>query len=133
MVASSRKQNLYKCEILTLKVLPMLIALVHLLNTVLSYFGIDLAILSHIGSVSLLSLIFLYLSSYVFEFCEYHRMFLHYTVITNIINIYDYYIGIPISMRSLFCLHAIITGIFLFLILYFYVKCHKRTTVENHK
>jgi len=64
--ASSKKRRLYKCEIMALKVLPMLIASVHLLNTVLSCLGMDLAILSYIGGVSLLPLMFLYLSSYVF-------------------------------------------------------------------
>lgn len=133
MEVNSRKQNLYKCEIFILKILPMLFAIVHLLNTILSYFGIDLVLLSYIGSVSLLPLVFLYLSSYVFEFCEYHRMFLHYTVVTDIINIYDYYIGIPLSTRSLFCLHAIITGVFLFLILYLYVRHHKRVAIASYK
>lgn len=133
MEANSRKQKLYKCEILLLKILPMLIALVHLLNTIFSYFGIDFILFSYIGGMSFLPLVFLYLSSYVFQFCEYHRMFLHYTVITNLINIYDYYIGIPISIRGLFCIHFVVTGGCLFLILYLYVKCHKRVVVENYK
>lgn len=130
MEASSRR-NLYKCEALALKVLPMLIVFVCLLNTTLSCFGIDLQVLSYIGGVSFLPLAFLYLSSYVFKFCEYHRMFLHYTVITNIINIYDYYVGVPVSTRGLLCIHAIITAICLFLILYLYVRCHKRPAVES--
>lgn len=109
----------------------MLIALVHLLNTILSYFGMDWAILSYIGGVSLLPLAFLYLSSYVFQFCGYHRMFLHYTVITNAVNIYDYYVGIPLETRELLCVHAAVTGICLFLILYMYVKSHKKPAAEN--
>lgn len=53
--------------------------------------------LSYIGGISVIPLIFLYLASYMFRFCEYHRMFLHYIVFTWIINITDYYVGIPIS------------------------------------
>lgn len=120
-------KTLYKLELYLLKVIPMLLALIAFLNTVLSYFDIDLVIWSYIGSVSLLPLIFLYMSSYVFKFCEYHRMFLHYVVVTNVLNVYDYYVGIPISDRELLVLHMIVAGISLFVILYLYVKDTKKS------
>lgn len=122
-----RNKTLYKLELYLLKVIPMLLALIAFLNTVLSYFDIDLVIWSYIGSVSLLPLIFLYMSSYVFKFCEYHRMFLHYVVVTNVLNVYDYYVGIPISDRELLVLHMIVAGISLFVILYWYVKDTKKS------
>lgn len=122
-----RNKTLYKLELYLLKVIPMLLALIAFLNTVLSYFDIDLVIWFYIGSVSLLPLIFLYMSSYVFKFCEYHRMFLHYVVVTNVLNVYDYYVGIPISDRELLVLHMIIAGISLFVILYLYVKDTKKS------
>ena len=75
----------------------MIYALLSLLNTTLSYFNINVDILSYIGSVSLVTLVLLYTTSYVFKFCEYHRMFIHYTTITWILNIIDLYIGIPVS------------------------------------
>lgn len=53
----------------------MILALTALLNSILSYFNIDLYILSYIGGISIFTMVFLYLSSYVFKFCEYHRMF----------------------------------------------------------
>lgn len=122
-----RNKTLYKLELYLLKVIPMLLALIAFLNTVLSYFDIDLVIWSYIGSVSLLPLIFLYMSSYVFKFCEYHRMFLHYVVVTNVLNVYDYYVGIPIPDRELLVLHMIVAGISLFVILYLYVKDTKKS------
>ena len=88
---------LYKIELCLVKVIPMIYALLSLLNTTLSYFGIDVAILSYIGSVSFITLLLLYVTSYVFKFCEYHRMFIHYTTVTWILNIIDLYIGIPVS------------------------------------
>lgn len=109
----------------------MLLALIALLNSILSYIGIDITVLSYIGGTSLLPIIFLYLTSYVFNFCIYHRMFLHYIVITDCINIYDYYIGIPLKDLQMLCLYMIVTGIFLFLILYLYVKNHKKLTTKN--
>lgn len=126
-----RSKRLYKLELGLLKIIPMLLALVVFLNTTLSYIGIDLVILSYIGGVSLLPLIFLYLSSYVFQFCEYHRMFLHYVMVMDLVNIYDYYIGIPIGDLQIFCLYIIVAGISLFIILYLYVESHKKTVVED--
>lgn len=72
---------LYKIELYLVKVIPMIYALLSLLNTTLSYFDINTVILSYIGSVSFITLLFLYITSYVFKFCEYHRMFIHYTTI----------------------------------------------------
>ena len=80
MVAEARlkSKNLYKVELYLLKIMPMVIALAYLVNTVSSYFGVDIPILASIAGMSLIPLIFMYISSYVFKFCEYHRMFLHY-------------------------------------------------------
>lgn len=123
------ERRLYKSVIVAIRIIPMLLAAVAVLNTVLSYFGIDAPILSYIGGVSLFPLVFLYLSSYAFRFCEYHRMFLHYVSVNWILNIYDYYIGIPVSEKGIFMLYAIITCIFLFLILYYHQKCRKDGTL----
>lgn len=98
----------------------MLLALSAMTGMFLDFFGMDSSIFSFIGGISLLPLIFIYLASYVFRFCEYHRMFLHYVVANNLLTYTDYYVGIPISDKSLFMVHIILIGIFLFLVLYFY-------------
>ena len=116
--------TLHKFTLWFLKIIPMLLALVCFLNTLLSYFNIDAPILSYIGGVSVIPLLFLYLSSYAFRFCEYYRMFLHYVAINWILNIIDYYWGIPVSDKELFLLYMIIACISLFIILYLYLK-HK--------
>lgn len=124
---SLRSKTLYKVEIGLLKIIPMVLAGIYLSNTILSYFlDIDLIILSYIGGISLLPLIFLYLSSYVFRFCIYHRIFLHYITINELILILDTHIGLPISDLEYFCLQMSVFGISLFLILYLYVKSNKR-------
>jgi hypothetical protein len=126
---SLRSKTLYKVEIGLLKIIPMVLAGIYLSNTILSYFlNIDLIILSYIGGISLLPLIFLYLSSYVFRFCIYHRVFLHYITINELILILDTHIGLPISDLEYFCLQMSIFGISLFLFLYLYVKSNKGPT-----
>lgn len=117
---------LYKIELYLVKVIPMIYALLSLLNATLSYFNIEAVILSYIGSVSLVTLLLLYVTSYVFKFCEYYRMFIHYTTVTWILNIIDLYIGIPVSDLGYLGIQLIIAGISLFIILHLYAKSHKK-------
>lgn len=123
---SLRNKDLYKIELYLLKVMPMLLAAIYLINTVLSYYDIVLPALSYIGGLSFIPLLFMYISSYVFRFCSYHRMFLHYIVINDLINLIDYYYTLPISDWELLILHMSIAGISLFIILYLYVKSRSK-------
>lgn len=125
MVERLRSKVLYKYELYLIKILPAIMAGLCLLNTVLSYFCIDLPILSYIGGISFLPLCFFYLSSIVFKFCIYHRLFIHYIALNWVMNIYDLYIGIPCGDRTLLSIYLIITGIFIFLIVYFRQKAKK--------
>lgn len=117
-----KSKALYKIELYLIKVIPVLLAGICVFNTVLSYYDIDWPILSYIGGISILPLLFLYISSYVFRFCSYHRMFLHYISLNWVLDIVDYYWGIPVSDKEMFMIYWIITGIFLFFILYLHQK-----------
>lgn len=128
-----KNKILYKTQLCLLKVIPMVMAFIFWINTVLSYFDIDLEVFSYIGSCSIITIVYLYISSYVFRFCEYHRMFLHYVCIIWLINIYDYYIGIPVDDISMLMIYQIITGICLFTILYLYAKNYKKSTRKGSK
>lgn len=96
----------------------MILALCHLFNCIFGYFGWNNIILGYISSISILTVAYLYFISYLIKLCEYYRMFLHYCVVIDIINIYDYYIGIPITNIQLMFLYVIITIIVMFIILY---------------
>ena len=111
-----------------LKIIPILLSIVTILGTFFDFIGLDGSFFSYLGGMSFLPLLFLYLSSYVFGFCSYHRMFLHYIVANNIVTLVDYHLGIPVTNRSLFLIHVILVGVFLFLVLYCYrkEKCCKR-------
>lgn len=119
---SLKSKALYKIELYLIKTIPMILSLIALLNTILSYFYIDVPLLSYIGGISIFTIIFLYVSSIVFRFCMYHRMFIHYITINWILNIIDYYIGIPVSNKGMFLIYMIFTGITLFIILYLKFK-----------
>lgn len=123
---SLSNRTLYKLFLGFLKVIPMVMAGLFLLNTVLSYFGIDYSIISYLTGVGLIPWLFIMLASYTLRFCEYHRMFLWYIVVNNVVCWVDDNYGIPVSDRGYLVLHFIIAGLFLFLVLYFHQKCRTK-------
>lgn len=92
------------------------------INTILSYFGIECAYLSLTGGVSLFTVLFLYISSYAFGFCPYHRIPIHYCVICDTIAYYDMYVGIPITDLNLLAIYVSLFGISILLYLYLKFK-----------
>jgi hypothetical protein len=130
-VGENLKNKIYKIEIFLLKVLPFILASIYLCTTVLDYFMIDSTLLNYLALVVIY--VFVYTSSYVFKFCTYHRMPIHYIVLINILSVYDVYVGIPINEYRLIQMYAIITCIFLFITVYLYVKSNKRTTTKNSR
>jgi hypothetical protein len=121
----SLSRVLYKAVIVAIKVIPILIATLFLVRSILSCIDVDVTWLSYLCGMSLIPLLFMYLVSYAFKFCTYHRMFLHYIVVNDTINYIDYYIGIPLQYHELLRLHIIIAGIFLLLIIYYHQKWKK--------
>ena len=124
-VEESLSRVLYKAVIVAIKIIPILIATLFLIRSILSCIDVDVTWLSYLCGMSLISLLFMYLVSYAFKFCTYHRMFLHYIVVNDAINYIDYYIGIPLQYHELLRLHIIIAGIFLLLIIYYHQKWKK--------
>ena len=122
----------YKVFLVTLKYIPMIIALCYVLNTVTAMFGICIEPLSNIAGMSLFTWIFIYVATFVFRFCVYHRMFLYYILVDDILNIADYYYELPVSTEHILMLHNVIIGIFLFIILYIYVKGTKKPVGKNN-
>ena len=82
--------------LLVLKVIPMLLALTAIIGMMLDFLGIDGSVCSFIGGISFLPLLFLYLASYVFRFCIYHRMFLHILQATLHWNLWMLYVNLDV-------------------------------------
>lgn len=124
--SANANKFLHKLVLCVLRVMPLLIAGCYFLNTTLSYIGIDTPCLSYIGGLSLLPWLFLYLSSFAFKFCSYHRMPLYYVLVSDCISYYDLWIGIPLEDRTLFVINEMLAGIFLLMALYLKFKVCKR-------
>ena len=119
---NSVNKTLFRSILIFLRVIPMVLALVELINTTLGLLGISGYILTRIGGISLIPFIFVYLSSWVFGFCLYHRLFLYYILVNHIITNYDYFIGIPLDDFWMAGVYSLVAGTFSFLILYCYRK-----------
>ena len=115
----------YKLELICVKYIPILIAAVVLLNAILSYFDIYVDELNYIAGTSFLTLIPMYISSYAYKFCEYHRMFIHYILTHKLLVIVDMYIGIPLSKFSILIMYLMVAGVFAVATLYIHHKCKK--------
>ena len=132
MVENSINRVLYKIELYLIKIIPFVLAGICFLNTVLSYYNIDIPLFSYIGGISLLPLLFLYVSSFVFKFCLFHRLPIYYTAINWLLNTLDYYIEIPLSNRNLYILYLTITFIFIILLVYGHCKKHSIKIIKRN-
>lgn len=115
-------KRMYKLELLCVKYVPIIIAAIVLLNAILARFDVYIDELNYIAGISFLTLIPMYISSIVYKFCKYHRMFIHYILTHKIVATIDMYIGIPLDDGMLLLLYLIIAGIFVFLALYLHQK-----------
>jgi uncharacterized membrane protein YdjX (TVP38/TMEM64 family) len=115
-------KRMYKLELLCVKYVPIIIAAIVLLNAILARFDVYVDELNYIAGTSFLTLIPMYISSIVYKFCKYHRMFIHYILTHKIVATIDMYIGIPLEDGMLLLLYLIIAGIFAFLALYLHQK-----------
>lgn len=125
-----RSKLLYKLFLASLKYIPVFIAISYILNTALYWFGIDLAVLSNISGMSLFTWLFMYIATYVFQFCEYHRLLLYYIILDDLINICDYYFIIPISVHLILSMHTILVGLLVITLLIIHVKNNKKNTLR---
>ena len=112
------QNSLYKIELHWIKIIPIVVAILSFTDTILSYLGYEGATISYI--IALLVWLFLYLSSFCFKFCRWHRVFLYYLLIEGIINWYDYTYIIPLELRPMIAIQLSLAAIFLFIGLYLY-------------
>lgn len=111
-----------KLQLKVVKLLPITLAFIHVLSSYLNYVDVDTLFLSFLGGISFLSLLFLYISSFAFKFCNYHRMFIHYLTTTEVINWMDYVIGIPLTDVRMLLVLMILYGITCFIALFMFLN-----------
>lgn len=135
MVVKSVNKTRYKLLLLLLKVLPFVMAAIYIIDLVLQFIGIDCIALGYIAHMTVLPWVFMYLASFVFEFCFIHRLPLYFVLIEDLFVIADTYIGFPVSTITIYSIHSIIVGLFIFLILYLHQndKCCKKSSSKDNR
>lgn len=120
-------KNLYKLTIITLKFLPIVMASAFMISDIIHITIIQ--IICHIIGLNVAQFLFIYLTSYAFKFCNYHRIFIHYLVLIETINVIDWYIDIPISDKAMQITHIVISVVFIVIAVKMYynknIKCIK--------
>lgn len=126
-------KHLYKIFLIILKYTPIIIGISYMLNTLLALIGIDMIFLSWLTGISILPFIFLLIASFAFKFCLYHRIFLYYIGISDIINWIDYLWTLPLCIYNLFVIHGILAGITIIIAIISYVKDNKKLITSNNR
>lgn len=125
-----KSKSLYKLDLFLLKLLPVIMSFSYIFNLTCAYYGWELQAFPHFLGISLPPLLFMYISSYVFKFCSYHRMFIHYITFVECLSIIDYYWGIPVSDKFICELHYIVTYVFMGLALILYIKKKRKDNLK---
>lgn len=131
----AKEENLEKRNVklflLVIKYIPyvvMLLGMVRTLSYILGYYPI---VLSYIGGTSYLTILLMLLTSFVFNFCSYHRVPIYYILVNDTLTLYDYHIGIPLSNASMLDLNLVLIGITVFGMTLLYCKEKKNGRLKN--
>lgn len=97
-------------------------AISYFMQPLCAYLGISFQIITHYIGLFLAPIMYLFISSIVFKFCWYHRLFIWYIMLVEGLNITDWYFVIPINDEDMCKIHFIITLLFLLGIVVYYIK-----------
>lgn len=118
-------KNIYKILVISIKYIPISIAVLFIVGVMLNLFGVSSIIISYLCGTSVMSIVLLYLLSYVFRFCYLYRLPLHYIAFSNILVILNK-IGVITSILILCRLLVIVLGIFIIIyVVYWYLNRNK--------
>lgn len=123
-----KTKELYKVDLFLLKLLPMIMAFSYMVAQYTALFNIGsgptfvLQIVTHYLGLLLAPMMFMLISSKVFQFCNYHRMFIYYILVIQLMNITNWYFKIPISNLAYNVTQDVITVGFLLTALIMYIK-----------
>lgn len=102
----------HKIFISSLKYFPLIMAISYVASSILLFLGIPI-LCTWLWGTSLLSTIFILIASYTFKFCNYHRIFIYYSL------------GVEIFKNILFVVgvNVLTTYSLLLIIISFFIVC----------
>lgn len=117
----------HKLTLLCVKI-PVIVALADLVAIFITFFTPLPMFISYTFSSSIITLIPMYIMSYAFKFCKYHRMIINYIVVNKVVYLIDYLFVLPLTIANLVLLYLSLAGIFIALIIYNYLKYGDRNS-----
>lgn len=130
-------KDLYKVDLFLLKLLPVIMVISHIIASygaifqVVSGAAIIIQIVSHYLGLVIAPIAFMYISSHVFQFCNYHRMFIHYIAVIELMNVTNWYFKIPITNELYNGIQVTITIVFAILAIIMYIKKRRQIRLCN--
>lgn len=83
MKNQSISKGRYKQFLILLKYLPYILMMIDIINS----FTNRVPIVSYVGGVSFLGILFMWITSRIFMFCRYHRIPLYYMLVNNLLTL----------------------------------------------
>lgn len=128
---SLKSKEVYKATLILLKVLPMVMVLAYFLMLVCFYNFPSYMVVPHlIGTVGA-PIAFIYITSYVFRFCAFHRVFIHYYAFINVLNVTHHYFANKLDYGMVTLLHEAGTVIFLVTAVIMYIHKYKKDKCQK--
>ena len=109
-----------------MKYLPVTIALVYFIVSILHCIGISLIIIPNLFYMSPITALFIICASFAFKFCIWHRLPIYYALILQLIAVIDYYSKVNISNSIMLFIYFMLTITFILLGMYFKNKKNGR-------
>lgn len=125
-------RKLYKILLAIIKYVPMIMAVLFIIGTLFNIFGMPALIISCIGGTSIITLILLYLLSYVFRFCYLYRLPLHYITLSNtllILHELEFISSIILTIELL----TLVLGVFIIIYVLYWYKNRNKPKVDPIK
>lgn len=126
-----KSKDLYKLTLSILKVLPMVMVFAYFLMLGCFYYTPKYVVIPHLLGTVFAPLAFVYITSYVFRFCSFHRIFIHYYAFISVLNVTDHYFEPYFNDDIITLIHDGGTIIFIILASVMYFLKYKRERCLN--
>lgn len=117
----------HKLMIFTLKILPAVMASSYVIEMISIFLGFGTQVLVNFIGMIVAPILFMYLASYVFKFCEYHRIFIHYVLILEILTTVKWYYPVIVTSQLVLNISFFLSGLLMLCVVFFNVyKIYKK-------
>ena len=117
----------HKLLIFVLKILPAIMAGSYVIEMISIFLGFGAQVLVNFIGMIVAPILFMYLASYVFKFCEYHRIFIHYVLILEILTTVKWYYPVIVTSQMVLNISFFLSGLLMLCVVFFNVyKIYKK-------